>query len=134
MKQTSIGHKKSIHYMVEKVVLIGIIIGILILFLRERRARGASRLKYKQLLSQKKSSETRIGHISETIAPFLESFEFNPEECAFLGKPIDYISFSKEAITIVEIKSGKAQLTKKQRQIRDLIKDGKVYWKEVRIE
>ena len=120
--------------MVEILGLTGIIIVILILFVRERRARCASQQEYKKLLSQKKSSEVRLGHISETIAPFLESFEFNPEECAFLGKPIDYISFSKEAITIVEIKSGKAQLTKKQRQIRDLIKDGKVYWKEVRIK
>ena len=120
--------------MVEIYSLGGIIILILILFIRERRARYSSQQKYKKLLSQKKSSEVRLGHISETIAPFLESFEFNPEECAFLGKPIDYISFSKEAITIVEIKSGKAQLTKKQRQIRDLIKDGKVYWKEVRIK
>ena len=54
----------------------------------------------KKTLSQKKSSEVRLGHISETIAPFLESFELNPEECSFLGKPIDYISFSKEAIVL----------------------------------
>ena len=120
--------------MVEIYISTSIIMLVLILFIRERRIRCASQQKYKKLLSQKKSSETRIGHISETIAPFLDSFEFNPEECAFLGKPVDYISFSKEGITIVEVKSGKAQLTKKQRQIRDLIKDGKVYWKEVRIK
>lgn len=110
------------------------IIVILILFLRESLLREASEQKYKKLLSQKKSSETRIGHISETIAPFLDQFEFDPENCSFLGKPIDYIAFEEEAITIIEIKSGKAQLTKKQRQVRDLIKDGKVYWKEVRIK
>ncbi|MAG59314.1 hypothetical protein CMO96_00800 [Candidatus Woesebacteria bacterium] len=121
--------------MVEKYIITSIIIIILFfLFVKEKASRRKSEARYKKLLSQKKSSEVRLGHISETIAPFLESFEFNPEECSFLGKPIDYISFSKEAITIVEIKSGRAQLTKKQRQIRDLIKDGKVYWKEIRIE
>jgi len=120
--------------MVEISLLSFIITVILILFLRESHLRKASQQKYKKLLSQKKSSETRIGHISETIAPFLNQFEFNPEDCSFLGKPIDYIAFEEKGITIIEVKSGKARLTKKQREIRDLIKDGKVYWKEIRIE
>lgn len=110
------------------------IIVILILLLREAQANRESQKKYKELLSQKKSSETRIGHISETIAPFLDQFDFNPENCAFLGKPIDYISFEEDSVTLIEIKSGKSQLSKKQRRIRDLVKDGKIYWKEIRIK
>lgn len=120
--------------MVEILILCSIITVILILFRREYYLRKDSQQKYKKLLSQKKSSETRIGHISETIAPFLNQFEFNPEDCSFLGKPIDYIAFEDEGITIIEIKSGKSQLSKKQRRIRDLVKDGKIYWKEIRIK
>ncbi len=87
----------------------------------------------KKILSQKKSSEVRLGNIAETLAPFLDQFDFDPETCTFLGKPIDYISFGEEGITIIEVKSGKSQLNSKQRQIRDQIKDGLVSWKEIRI-
>lgn len=87
-----------------------------------------------KVTSQKKSSEVRLGHIAETLAPFLDQFEFNPEECSFLGQPIDYISFGQDEITFVEIKSGKSQLSSKQRRIRDQVVDGKVAWKEVRIK
>jgi predicted Holliday junction resolvase-like endonuclease len=88
----------------------------------------------KKVLSQKKSSEVRLGTIAETLAPFLDQFEFNPEQCTFLGKPIDYISFGEEEVTIIEIKSGNSQLNQNQRRIRDQIKNNKVSWKEIRIK
>jgi len=88
----------------------------------------------KKTLSQKKSSEVRLGNIAETLAPFLDQFDFDPENCIFLGRPIDYISFEDEVITLIEVKSGKAQLTTKQRHIRDLIKNKQVAWKEIRIK
>jgi len=86
-----------------------------------------------KVTSQKKSSEVRLGHIAETLAPFLDQFEFKPEECSFLGQPIDYVSFGQDDITFIEVKSGNSQLSSKQRKIRDQIKNGKVKWKEVRI-
>lgn len=86
------------------------------------------------LLSQKKSSEIRLGNIAETLAPFLDQFDFNPEECVFIGKPIDYISFGQDEITIIEVKSGKSQLNANQRRIRDQVKSNSVVWKEVRIK
>ena len=88
----------------------------------------------KKTLSQKKSSEVRLGHIAEKLAPFLDDFAFDPEDATFLGKPIDYIVFEEEIITFVEIKMGKSQLSTKQRRIRDLIKNKHVGWKEIRIE
>lgn len=86
-----------------------------------------------KVTSQKKSSEVRLGHIAETLAPFLDQFEFEPEECSFLGQPIDYISFGQDSVTFIEVKSGNSQLSAKQRKIRDQIKNGKVKWTEVRI-
>jgi len=88
----------------------------------------------KKTLSQKKSSEVRLGNIAETLAPFLDQFDFDPENCIFLGRPIDYISFEDEVITLIEVKSGKSQLNKKQRHIRDLINNNQVAWKEIRIK
>jgi predicted Holliday junction resolvase-like endonuclease len=87
-----------------------------------------------KVTSQKKSSEVRLGHIAETLAPFLDQFEFDPETCTFMGRPIDYISFGDDKITFIEVKSGKSQLSAKQRHIRDLVNDKKVTWKEVRIK
>ena len=88
----------------------------------------------KKVTSQKKSSEVRLGGIAETLAPFLDQFDFDPENCTFLGKPIDYISFADDEITFIEVKSGNSQLNKKQRHIRDQVKAKLVNWKEVRIK
>ena len=88
----------------------------------------------KKVLSQKKSGEVRLGHIAETLAPFLDQFEFEPERCSFLGQPIDYISFGDDEITFIEVKSGNSQLSQKQRHIRDLVKQKLVSWKEIRIQ
>ena len=90
-------------------------------------------LERKKVLSQKKSSEVRIGNIAEKLAPFLDDFEFDPEKCIFLGQPIDYISFGEDEITFIEVKSGKSQLNSRQRQIRDLVKAKHISWKEFRI-
>ena len=88
----------------------------------------------KKIVSQKKSSEVRLGHIAETLAPFLDQFSFNPETCVFLGRPIDYIAFDDDIITFIEVKTGKSQLSTKQRHIRDLVKSKQVAWKEIRIK
>lgn len=88
----------------------------------------------KKTLSQKKSSEVRLGSIAETLAPFLDQFDFDPENCIFLGKPIDYISFADDEITFIEVKSGKSQLNSKQRHIRDQVNSKLISWKEVRIK
>ena len=89
--------------------------------------------KLTKITHQKKSSEVRLGHIAETLAPFLDQFDFEPEKCAFLGKPIDYISFGDDEITFIEVKSGKSQLNTKQRHIRDQVKAKLINWKEIRI-
>lgn len=92
------------------------------------------REKYSKLLSQKKSSEVRLGQISENLAPFLKEFKYNPKETHFMGMPIDYIVFEEDRIIFLEIKSGKSQLSSKQRRIKKLIKEGKVEWDIMRID
>jgi len=89
---------------------------------------------YSKLLSQKKSSEVRLGQISENLAPFLKEFKYDPKKCHFLGNPIDYVIFEEDKIVFLEIKSGESTLSSTQRNIRDLIKDGKVYFDQMRIK
>ena len=90
--------------------------------------------QYDKLLGQKKSSEVRTGKITEQIAPFLADYPNNPRTARFIGDPIDFVHFDEDKVTFVEVKSGKSQLSKKQRGIRDLIKDGKVEFVIYRVE
>jgi predicted Holliday junction resolvase-like endonuclease len=89
---------------------------------------------YNKLLGQKKSSEVRTGKIAEQIAPFLEDYPKDPNTARFIGDPIDFVHFDEDKVTFVEVKSGKSQLSKKQRHIRDLIADGKVEFELYRIK
>ena len=86
-----------------------------------------------RILSQKKSSEVRLGQISEQLVPFLSVFKFDPKRAHFIGQPIDYVVFEDDAVTFVEVKSGGAQLTSIQKSIKKLIQDGKVRWEEIRV-
>lgn len=86
-----------------------------------------------RILSQKKSSEVRLGQISEQLVPFLSVFKFDPKRAHFIGQPIDYVVFEDDAVIFVEVKSGGAQLTSTQKSIKKLIQDGKVRWEEIRV-
>jgi len=89
--------------------------------------------QYSTLLSQKKSSEIITGQIAEKLVPFLKYFNHNPKDALFCGNPIDYIIFGKDEITFIEVKTGKARLTKKQKRIKEAVKQKNVKWEEIRI-
>lgn len=94
--------------------------------------------RVQKVLSERKSSEVRLGNISETIAPLLYDFPVDIEKAGtstvFLGKPVDYIHFDPdEGITFIEVKSGGAKLSKVQREMRQAIEEGRVYWEEYRV-
>ena len=86
-----------------------------------------------------KSSSVSWGMTIENFVPFMEDFPVPPETAIFMGKPIDFVSFTdtedpkKAAVHIIEVKSGKSQLQKQQRNIREAIKAGRVHWHEVRV-
>ena len=79
-----------------------------------------------KLISQKKSSEIRLGKIAEHMAPFVKDWPYDPNYFRFLGSPIDGIQFNEDSILFIEIKTGKSRLTDTQRDIRNLVKEGKV--------
>jgi predicted Holliday junction resolvase-like endonuclease len=93
-----------------------------------------SKEEYQKLLSQKKSSEIRLGQISEHIAPFINTFPFDSKKARFLGTPIDMIVFERDKIVIVEIKSGESKLTDTQKQIKQLVEEKKIEWYTHRID
>lgn len=90
--------------------------------------------KYANLLHQKKSTEVRIGQISEQIAPFLHAWPYKAGNFRFLGAPIDGVSFEDDKVVFVEIKTGKGRLSPKQMKIRKQIREKKIEWLEFRID
>jgi len=90
--------------------------------------------KFANLLHQKKSSEVHVGLIGEQLAPFLDAWPYRDSNFRFLGSPIDGVSFEDDEVVLVEIKTGNAKLSPRQRLIRKLVREGKVRFMEFRIE
>lgn len=85
--------------------------------------------------SETATTTINIGFILERIAPSMGGFPFNHNDCRSLFEPIDYIIFeglnkknSVSKILFTEIKTGKANLTKKEKEIRDLVEKKQVVW------
>lgn len=88
-----------------------------------------------KLISQKKSSETRLGQIGEHFAPLLDVFQYDPKDARFLGSPIDFVVFDFEGdqIVLVEFKTGNSRESKRQRQVRDMVANGNVKYEVIRV-
>lgn len=86
-----------------------------------------------------KSRAVLGGHFSEQLAPFLPDFPFKPNECLFMGKPIDFLVFQGmdekdiNKVTFVEVKSGKARLSPQEKNLKEAIEKKRVEWVEYRI-
>ncbi len=85
----------------------------------------------------KRSRAVLGGQFSEQLAPYLPDFPYNPNECRFIGKPIDLLVFRGmddgriDEIVFVEIKSGRAKnLSKTERLLRDAVNEGRVSWRQ----
>ena len=86
-----------------------------------------------------KSRDVLRGNFSEQLAPFLPGFKYSPTECKFLGKPVDFLVFQGmdenkiDQVTFVEVKSGKSKLNKREKSLKEAIKNKKVKWEEYRV-
>lgn len=79
-----------------------------------------------------KSAYVKFGKLFEHFAPFTKIFPADMEKFIFLGQPIDGIAFEDNKIVFIEIKTGNARLSQKQEQIKKLVEENKVEFKEVR--
>ena len=80
-----------------------------------------------------KSAYVKFGKTFEQYAPFTSKFtEEERSNFYFLGCPIDGIIFKEDEIQLVEIKTGNSLLSRKQENIKNLVQNGKVSFKEVR--
>jgi len=88
----------------------------------------------------KRSRAVIGGQVNEQISPYLPNFPAEPSECSFLGKPVDFIAFRGldekyvSEIVFIEVKTGKSQLNKTEKSIKDAIKNKRVRFEEYRID
>jgi predicted Holliday junction resolvase-like endonuclease len=98
-----------------------------------RRARDIRRHAVSQ------SRAVTRGQVFEQFAAYFPGFDFNPKDAQFLGKPVDFVVFDGldegelRRIVFVEIKTGDATLSTRERRIREAIDGGRVEWRELRL-
>jgi predicted Holliday junction resolvase-like endonuclease len=112
-----------------KLILILIVL-CLVLFLLWRNATK----KLLQTRFQKHSLSTKYGKITEQFLPFLDCYPYDPGNFRFIGTPIDGIQFDEDKIIFMEFKSGDSRLSKKQSNIKELVKDRKISFEEFHLK
>lgn len=89
--------------------------------------------------SERHSRAVVRGQITEQVTPLLEGFAWDPADARFLGKPVDYVVFDGYAevragardhlrqIVFVDVKTGRAGLSKAERRIKACVESGAVH-------
>ncbi|MFC1651653.1 Holliday junction resolvase-like protein [Patescibacteria group bacterium] len=90
--------------------------------------------KNNELISRKQSLSTKYGKMSEQFMPFIEDYPYNSERFRFMGDPIDGVQFEDDKVIFMEFKTSNSRMSRRQREIRDMIKKGRVKFEEFRIE
>lgn len=86
-----------------------------------------------------RSLAVTTGKVAEQLVPFLPAFPFNPRDVRFLGSPVDLVVFDGlsegevKRIVFVEIKTGGAGLSVRERSVRDVVQARVVTWRELRL-
>lgn len=90
--------------------------------------------------SKFRSSAVNWGKAIEHFVPFTSKFPIPPEDVSFLGMPVDFVGFTetddpkKCSIHFIEVKSGGSNISKKQYNIREAIKNSRVHWHTIRVD
>ncbi len=96
--------------------------------------------KEKAANALKRSKQVRIGLSEENLLLYNENFKYDGGDFRALGSPIDGVVFPGAVndeiteIVLIEVKTGNSRLSKRQKQIKELVKAGKVRFEEFRIK
>ena len=115
-------------------LVIGLLLGILYLLVWKAKHTNAIRQDAVQ-----RSQAVTVGKVSEQLVPLLPGFTFNPKDARFLGSPVDFVVFDGlndgvvRQVVFMEVKTGAAALSSRERQVRDAILEKRVRWDELRL-
>ena len=103
--------------------------------LKDRRIKLKEKKQKISKTSKVGAKAVNIGLILERLAPCMATFPFERNDCRSLFDPIDYIIFEgleKEGkvkkIIFTDIKTGRANLTGNQPEIKSLVENKQVLW------
>jgi predicted Holliday junction resolvase-like endonuclease len=113
---------------------IGVILILIIILVFLAKEFFSLKSKFGELQFSKQSQSVKYGQLTEQWIPFSKNFPFNSQNFRFIGKPIDGISFEEDKVIFVEFKTNKSQLSESQRRVKDLVRDKKVEWFELRVD
>ena len=120
----------------------GIAIGIAVGFFLAWAYLQLWKVQYAQAIREdavQRSQAITAGKVYEQLIPYLPAFPYNPKDVRFLGSPVDLVVFDGlaagcvERIVFLEVKTGGAGLTQRERSVRDAIEDGSIEWAELRV-
>lgn len=104
--------------------------------LKERKIYLKQLTASKKLKIENTTQSVNMGFILERLAPVLEQFRFNKNDCRSLFDPIDYVIFDGlhkngkvQKIFFIDIKSGNAKLKKNQKAIKAKIEEKQLEFK-----
>ena len=112
---------------------LGIVIGVVIagLFFQIWKLRYSAAIRENAV---QRSLAVTAGKVHEQLVPYLPEFGFNPKDARFLGSPVDLVVFDGLAdgavrrVVFLEVKTGGAPLTTRERQVRDVVDAREVAW------
>jgi predicted Holliday junction resolvase-like endonuclease len=102
-----------------------------------RRHLGEAKKTKKQLhriQKEKTASESRLAKMAEYMMPFMDCWPYDPDKFRFLGHPCDGIQFTDDSIIFVEIKTGKNKLSKSQKHLKHLVRQGNIRFATFRLD
>jgi len=120
-------------------LVIGMVIGVVLasLYFVIWRLRYSAKIRENAV---QRSLAVTAGKVHEQLVPYLPEFGFNPKDARFLGSPVDLVIFDGLAagnvrrVVFLEVKTGGAPLTTRERQVRDAIDAREVVWAELRLD
>ncbi|MCD6449939.1 MAG: hypothetical protein J7L34_05480 [Thermotogaceae bacterium] len=139
-------------YILFSVIIGFLLIIILLLISKMKSIENALKIKYEAKLKEweleeekriredaiRRSQSVTVGKVTEQLIPYFPSFNYNPKDVRFIGAPIDFIIFDGlsegevKKIVFVEVKSGKSRLNANEKQVKNAIENGWVFWEEMR--
>lgn len=87
----------------------------------------------------RRSMAVTTGKVVEQLVPYLPGFAYNPKDARFLGSPVDFVVFDGlnegevRRVVFIEVKTGSAQLSARERRVREAVESGRVEFVEHRI-
>ncbi|VVB74291.1 Endonuclease related to archaeal Holliday junction resolvase [uncultured archaeon] len=117
-----------------ELIFIAIIIILIIALMLILKLFFSMKAEYNSLLFSKQSQSVKYGQLTEQWLPFSKNFPFNSQNFRFIGKPVDGVVFEEDKIVFVEFKTNKSHLSDSQKKVKELAKNKKVEWFELRVE